>query len=76
MTQRPFKTDYAVTREDCDNFGLINYENYFNWVNHARDEFLSFCGCGIEYLEEKGINLVTVNLNLRCMESCLSRRYY
>ncbi len=64
------KKQFTVLPEHCDHFGLITYNVYLDWANESKKDFLYNAGCSIEEFENKGINLVTVNMNLRCMEAC------
>ena len=64
------RKQFKVYKEDCDNFGLIRYTKYIDWMETAKADFFKEAGVGLDYFKNKEINFVTVNMNLRCMEEC------
>lgn len=62
---------FLVKETDCNKAGFIKYPKYVEWINTAKHDFLTQRGYSMKELEDKGINLVTVYLNLRCMAPAL-----
>ncbi|HOW50997.1 MAG TPA: hypothetical protein PLV42_03010 [bacterium] len=61
---------FLVKKEDCDRFGLVRYRRYLDWIHETRGAFMEELGAGDDLLASKGIDMVTVNLNLRNLEAC------
>jgi len=70
MPGRYTETRFAVEAADCDPFGLINFNHFLEWVNATKRKFFAHNGVPIEDMEAEGVNLVTVNLTLRCLTPC------
>ena len=61
---------FVVEAADCDPFGLINYNRYLDWVNATKRKFFEHQRLPLDEMAAAGFNLVTVNLNLRCLAPC------
>lgn len=72
MTHRAFKKTLNVQKKDCSTYGLIRYENYFEWINKAQEDFLNKSGCGKKHFIAKNCILAVVSVNLTCMSPCLA----
>jgi acyl-CoA thioester hydrolase len=56
----PFSVDFKVRDYECDLQGIVNNSVYFNYLEHARHEFLLFKGLDFADLAARGINLVVI----------------
>ncbi|HNT28358.1 MAG TPA: acyl-CoA thioesterase [bacterium] len=64
---------FVVGKGDCDRFGLVRYRRYLDWVHETRAAFMQELGAGDDLLASKGIDMVTVNLDLHNLEACFER---
>lgn len=55
-----FKVDLKVRDYECDLQGIVNNSVYFNYLEHARHEFLHSNGIDFAQLAKDKINLVVV----------------
>ncbi|WP_404342380.1 acyl-CoA thioesterase [Pseudoalteromonas mariniglutinosa] len=55
-----FKVDFKVRDYECDVQGIVNNSVYFNYLEHARHEFLHAQGINFAKLAEDKINLVVL----------------
>ena len=55
-----FAVDFKVRDYECDMQGIVNNAVYFNYLEHARHEFLHSKGIDFAALARDGINLVVV----------------
>lgn len=55
-----FAVDFKVRDYECDMQGIVNNAVYFNYLEHARHEFLLSKGIDFAALARDGINLVVV----------------
>ena len=72
MPGRYTETRFSVEAAACDPFGFINYNQYLEWVNTTKRKFFAHNGAPLSEMESAGLNLVTVNLTLRCLAPCRS----
>ncbi|MBE0369705.1 acyl-CoA thioesterase [Pseudoalteromonas aurantia] len=56
----PFSVDFKVRDYECDLQGIVNNSVYFNYLEHARHEFLLFKGLDFAELAKRKINLVVI----------------
>lgn len=59
-----FTVDFKVRDYECDMQGIVNNSVYFNYLEHARHEFLLEKGVDFAALAREGINLVVVRSEL------------
>ena len=59
-----FKLDFKVRDYECDLQGVVNNGVYFNYLEHARHEFLLSCGINFAALAQQQINLVVARAEL------------
>ncbi|MCK8126462.1 acyl-CoA thioesterase [Pseudoalteromonas sp. 2CM39R] len=55
-----FKVDFKVRDYECDLQGIVNNSVYFNYLEHARHEFLYAHGVDFSQLAKDKINLVVI----------------
>ncbi|KTF17177.1 MULTISPECIES: acyl-CoA thioesterase [Pseudoalteromonas] len=55
-----FKVDFKVRDYECDLQGIVNNSVYFNYLEHARHEFLYAKGVDFAQLAKDKINLVVI----------------
>ncbi|WP_306522796.1 thioesterase family protein [Rheinheimera sp.] len=55
-----FAVDFKVRDYECDMQGIVNNAVYFNYLEHARHEFLHSKGIDFAALARDGVNLVVV----------------
>ncbi len=55
-----FRLDFKVRDYECDLQGIVNNSVYFNYLEHARHEFLAENGVDFAQLAKDKINLVVV----------------
>lgn len=55
-----FKVDFKVRDYECDLQGIVNNSVYFNYLEHARHEFLFAHGIDFALLAKDKINLVVI----------------
>ncbi|MFC1477902.1 acyl-CoA thioesterase [Candidatus Margulisiibacteriota bacterium] len=53
-----FRIDLSVRDYECDLQGVVNNSTYFNYLEHARHEYLHFIGVNFTEMYNKGYNLV------------------
>ncbi len=58
-------TSVKVRFYELDPYDHVNHTNYFSYFETARIEFLSDMGYGLDYLKEKGYQMVVVELAAR-----------
>jgi len=63
MTQ-PFRLEFQVRDYELDMQGIVNNGIYFNYLEHARHEFLLSNGVDFAALTEAGIHLVVIRSEL------------
>ncbi|BBN82995.1 thioesterase [Pseudoalteromonas sp. A25] len=55
-----FSVDFKVRDYECDLQGIVNNGVYFNYLEHARHEFLHSKGVDFAALAQEKINLVVI----------------
>ena len=55
-----FKVDFKVRDYECDLQGIVNNSVYFNYLEHARHEFLHAQGIDFAKLAREKVNLVVL----------------
>ena len=55
-----FKVDFKVRHYECDLQGIVNNSVYFNYLEHARHEFLFANGVDFALLAKQKVNLVVI----------------
>ncbi|KAF7787461.1 acyl-CoA thioester hydrolase [Pseudoalteromonas rubra] len=64
-----FKLDFKVRDYECDLQGIVNNSVYFNYLEHARHEFLIANGIDFAALAEQKINLVVIRSEMNYKDS-------
>ncbi|WP_213609130.1 acyl-CoA thioesterase [Pseudoalteromonas sp.] len=64
-----FKVDFKVRDYECDLQGIVNNSVYFNYLEHARHEFLYAQGVDFAQLAKDKINLVVVRSEMDYKQS-------
>ncbi|TMP29883.1 4-hydroxybenzoyl-CoA thioesterase [Pseudoalteromonas rubra] len=64
-----FKLDFKVRDYECDLQGIVNNSVYFNYLEHARHEFLIANGVDFAALAEQKINLVVIRSEMNYKDS-------
>ncbi|KZN31939.1 acyl-CoA thioesterase [Pseudoalteromonas luteoviolacea] len=64
-----FKVDFKVRDYECDLQGIVNNSVYFNYLEHARHEFLAYKGIDFAALAEQKINLVVIRSEMNYKDS-------
>ncbi|WP_428035189.1 acyl-CoA thioesterase [Amphritea sp.] len=59
-----FSIEMSVRDYELDMQGIVNNGVYFNYLEHARHEFLTANGISFSALAEAGINLVVIRAEL------------
>ncbi|MEN3157580.1 acyl-CoA thioesterase [Alkalimonas sp. NCh-2] len=59
-----FSVDFKVRDYECDMQGIVNNGVYFNYLEHARHEFLHSKGIDFAELARQQVNLVVVRSEL------------
>ena len=57
-----FKVDFKVRHYECDLQGIVNNSVYFNYLEHARHEFLFANGVDFALLAKQKVNLVVIRI--------------
>ncbi|WMN58834.1 acyl-CoA thioesterase [Pseudoalteromonas xiamenensis] len=64
-----FKIELSVRDYECDLQGIVNNGVYFNYLEHARHEFLLANGVDFAKLAEDKINLVVIRAEMNFKDS-------
>mgnify|MGYP001463481959 CR=1 FL=1 len=64
-----FKVDFKVRDYECDLQGIVNNSVYFNYLEHARHEFLHANGVDFAQLTRDKINLVVMRSEMDYKQS-------
>ncbi|KPH56894.1 4-hydroxybenzoyl-CoA thioesterase [Pseudoalteromonas porphyrae] len=64
-----FKVDFKVRDYECDLQGIVNNSVYFNYLEHARHEFLYANGIDFAQLARDKINLVVMRSEIDYKQS-------
>ncbi|MCF6436513.1 thioesterase family protein [Pseudoalteromonas sp. MMG022] len=64
-----FSVDFKVRDYECDLQGIVNNGVYFNYLEHARHEFLLSKGVDFALLAEQKINLVVIRCEMNFKDS-------
>lgn len=64
-----FKVDFKVRDYECDLQGIVNNSVYFNYLEHARHEFLHANGVDFAKLARDKINLVVMRSEMDYKQS-------
>ncbi|CAM4175527.1 acyl-CoA thioesterase [Pseudoalteromonas ostreae] len=64
-----FKVDFKVRDYECDLQGIVNNSVYFNYLEHARHEFLHANGVDFAQLARDKINLVVMRSEMDYKQS-------
>lgn len=64
MENEPFKLEFEVRDYECDLSGIVNNAVYQNYLEHARHRFLKTRGLDFAALEQQGINLVVIRIEM------------
>ena len=67
-----FAVDFKVRDYECDMQGIVNNAVYFNYLEHARHEFLHSKGVDFAALARDGVNLVVVRSEMDYKDSLTS----
>jgi len=59
-----FAVDFKVRDYECDMQGIVNNAVYFNYLEHARHEYLLACGLDFAALNREKIHLVVVRCEM------------
>jgi acyl-CoA thioester hydrolase len=59
-----FKTKLSVRTYECDLYGHVNNANFLNYLEHARVELLREMGYTLKSLQEKGIVLFVIKVDI------------
>ena len=68
-----FRVDFKVRDYECDIQGIVNNGVYFNYLEHARHEFLLSKGVDFAALAEQKINLVVIRSEMNFKGSFKTR---
>lgn len=66
-----FKVDFKVRDYECDLQGIVNNSVYFNYLEHARHEFLHANGVDFAQLTRDKINLVVMRSEMDYKQSLM-----
>lgn len=66
-----FKVDFKVRDYECDLQGIVNNSVYFNYLEHARHEFLHANGIDFAKLAQDKVNLVVIRSEMDYKQSLL-----
>ncbi|MBQ4834248.1 acyl-CoA thioesterase [Pseudoalteromonas sp. MMG010] len=66
-----FKVNFKVRHYECDLQGIVNNSVYFNYLEHARHEFLLANGIDFVRLAKEKINLVVIRSEVDYKQSLL-----
>lgn len=66
-----FKVDFKVRDYECDLQGIVNNSVYFNYLEHARHEFLHANGVDFALLTRDKINLVVMRSEIDYKQSLM-----
>lgn len=66
-----FKVDFKVRDYECDLQGIVNNSVYFNYLEHARHEFLHANGIDFAQLTRDKINLVVMRSEMDYKQSLM-----
>ncbi|MDO6548947.1 acyl-CoA thioesterase [Pseudoalteromonas carrageenovora] len=66
-----FKVDFKVRDYECDLQGIVNNSVYFNYLEHARHEFLYAKGVDFAQLAKDKINLVVIRSEMDYKDSLI-----
>jgi len=64
-----FKVDFKVRDYECDLQGIVNNSVYFNYLEHARHEFLYAQGIDFAQLAKDKVNLVVIRSEMYYKQS-------
>jgi acyl-CoA thioester hydrolase len=64
MDDYRFKLDFEVRDYECDLSGIVNNAVYQHYLEHARHTFLKTRGIDFAALEEQGITLVMIRIEM------------
>jgi len=68
-----FKVEFTVRDYECDLQGIVNNSVYFNYLEHARHEFLHANGVDFAQLAREKINLVVIRSEMDYKQSLVPR---
>lgn len=68
----PFQLEFKVRDYECDMQGIVNNGVYFNYLEHARHEFLLDKGIDFADLTAKKIHLVVIRSEMDYKQSLTS----
>ena len=64
MENFPFKLEFEVRDYECDLSGIVNNAVYQHYLEHARHLYLKTRGLDFALLEEQGITLVVIRIEM------------
>lgn len=64
MGNYPFKLNFEVRDYECDLSGIVNNAVYQHYLEHTRHKYLKTRGLDFAALEEQGITLVVVRIEM------------
>ena len=64
MENDHFKLEFEVRDYECDLSGIVNNAVYQNYLEHARHRFLKTRGLDFAALEQQGITLVAIRIEM------------
>ena len=60
----PFQLEFEVRDYECDLSGIVNNAIYQHYLEHARHKFLNTRGIDFAALEEQGVTLVVLRIEM------------
>jgi len=64
MEKEDYKLDFEVRDYECDLSGIVNNAVYQNYLEHARHMYFKMRGLDFAALEEQGVTLVVIRIEM------------